>query len=137
MKNSRLSLAVVLVSFLGFGNYANASFPVETTKSEVVEEQTAAAVTVDDVTKTDEGALLLVEPKIVSENNLSSPAATNGGDNMIVAILLWFFLGGFAAHRWYAGKPVGWNILFILTFGGLGIWWLIDGIMILTGSFFD
>lgn len=66
-----------------------------------------------------------------------SPAVADGGadDTFIITLLLWFFLGGIAGHRWYAHKPTGWNILFILTLGGLGIWWLIDGINILTGNF--
>lgn len=66
---------------------------------------------------------------------LESPAATTAGDDMIVALLLWFFLGGLAGHRWYLGSPIGWNILFILTLGGLGIWWLVDGIQIITGTY--
>lgn len=54
---------------------------------------------------------------------------------MLILVLLWLFLGGFAAHRWYAGKPVGWNILFILTAGGCGIWAIVDLVNILRGKF--
>lgn len=54
---------------------------------------------------------------------------------LIITLLLWFFLGALAAHRWYKGKPTGWNILFILTGGGCGIWALVDLINILTGKF--
>ncbi|MAO08934.1 MAG: S-adenosyl-L-homocysteine hydrolase [Alteromonas sp.] len=63
---------------------------------------------------------------------LTSPAAAAADDTFVIALLLWFFLGGLAGHRWYLGSPIGWNILFILTLGGLGIWWIIDGIDILT-----
>ena len=60
----------------------------------------------------------------------------NGMDQeTIITLVLWFFLGGLAAHRWYKGKPAGWNILFILTAGGCGIWAIIDLINILTGDF--
>ena len=52
-----------------------------------------------------------------------------------ILLALWFFLGGFAAHRWYAKKPVGWNLLFILTGGGLFIWAIIDLVKILTQDF--
>ncbi len=63
------------------------------------------------------------------------PAATYSAYGKGIAVVLWFFLGGLAAHRWYAGKPAGWNILFILTLGGLGVWWIIDLINILSGNF--
>ena len=39
-------------------------------------------------------------------------------------------------HRFYVGK-VGTGILMIVTLGGLGIWVLIDFIVILVGSFKD
>lgn len=52
-----------------------------------------------------------------------------------ITLALWFFLGFLAGHRWYRGKPAGWNILYILTFGGLGIWALVDLVFILTGKF--
>ena len=55
---------------------------------------------------------------------------------MVPAALLCFFLGGLGAHRFYTGK-VGTALLMIITFGGLGIWVLIDFVMILTGGFKD
>ena len=55
---------------------------------------------------------------------------------MVVAALLCFFLGYFGIHRFYVGK-VGTGILMIVTLGGLGIWVLVDLIMIITGSFKD
>lgn len=51
-------------------------------------------------------------------------------------LLLCFFLGALGVHRFYAGK-VGTGILMLLTFGGLGIWALIDFVIIACGSFKD
>lgn len=55
---------------------------------------------------------------------------------ILPAFLLCFFLGVFGVHRFYAGK-IATGILELLTAGGLGIWWLIDLIMLVTGTFRD
>ncbi|MEV0385096.1 TM2 domain-containing protein [Nonomuraea sp. NPDC050643] len=54
----------------------------------------------------------------------------------IVAVLLCFFLGTLGIHRFYVGK-IGTGILMLVTLGGLGVWALIDFIMILIGKFTD
>ena len=50
--------------------------------------------------------------------------------------LIALFLGVLGIHRFYVGKPVT-AIIQILTVGGLGIWVLIDLIMIALGKFTD
>lgn len=55
---------------------------------------------------------------------------------ILSAFLLCLFFGMFGAHRFYVGK-IGTAILQILTLGGLGIWVLIDFIMIIAGVFTD
>ncbi|MDN5798090.1 MAG: NINE protein, partial [Intrasporangium sp.] len=54
----------------------------------------------------------------------------------LAAALLCFFLGPLGVHRFYVGK-VGTGILQLLTLGGLGIWALIDFIIIVVGQFRD
>ena len=51
-------------------------------------------------------------------------------------LLLCLFVGMLGIHRFYAGK-IGTGILMIVTLGGLGIWVLVDFIMICIGSFRD
>ena len=52
------------------------------------------------------------------------------------ALLFCFFLGVVGAHRFYVGK-IGTGILQLVTLGGLGIWALIDLIMIVLQKFTD
>ena len=56
------------------------------------------------------------------------------GKSWVITLLLCMFCGGVAAHRFYTGY-IGLGILQMITFGGLGIWWLIDLIMILCRSY--
>ncbi|HWL78552.1 Ltp family lipoprotein [Microbacterium sp.] len=63
-----------------------------------------------------------------------APAAPGvPGKQFIAAWLLSYFLGVFGVDRFYLGK-VGTGILKLITFGGFGIWWLIDLILILAGA---
>jgi len=55
---------------------------------------------------------------------------------ILPAFLLCFFFGSFGAHRFYVGK-IGTGLLMLVTLGGLGIWTLIDFILIIVGAFTD
>ena len=46
------------------------------------------------------------------------------------------FLGVFGVHRFYAGK-IGTGVLLLLTGGGLGVWWIVDLLVLATGNFRD
>jgi TM2 domain-containing membrane protein YozV len=56
--------------------------------------------------------------------------------NNTVALLLCFFIGFLGVHRFYVGK-IGTGVLQLVTLGGLGIWALIDFIMIVLQKFTD
>lgn len=68
---------------------------------------------------------------------MSSETTTGTGQkSWIAALLLCLFLGGIGVHRFYVGK-VGTGVLMLITLGGLGVWTLIDFIMIIIGKFTD
>ncbi len=64
---------------------------------------------------------------------MSSDTSIKG---FVPTVLLCFFFGVFGVHRFYVGK-IGTGVLQLLTLGGLGIWALVDFIMIIVGSFTD
>lgn len=71
-----------------------------------------------------------VRPTVDAYGNPVSPSSR------LAAALLCWFLGVIGVHRFYVGK-VGTGVAMIFTLGGLGIWALVDFIMILAGSFRD
>ncbi len=54
----------------------------------------------------------------------------------LTAILLCWILGVFGVHRFYLGR-VGTGVLMLVTLGGLGIWYLIDLIILVCGGMKD
>lgn len=67
---------------------------------------------------------------------LSKGIVPTDGKDWLTTLLLCIFLGGLGVHRFYVGK-IGTGFLMMFTFGGLGIWTLIDLIMVATSSFKD
>lgn len=59
--------------------------------------------------------------------------AEESGKSFVVTWLLSWFLGGLGVDRFYLGK-VGTGIAKLLTLGGLGVWAIIDIILVLTGA---
>jgi len=53
-----------------------------------------------------------------------------------VALALGFLGGPLGLHRFYVGK-VQTGIAMIVTLGGLGIWWLYDMVLLVSGEFRD
>ena len=62
--------------------------------------------------------------------------AEKSDKGFVPVVLLCALLVAFGIHRFYVGK-IGTGILMLFTLGGLGIWNLIDFVMIVTGNFKD
>ena len=67
------------------------------------------------------------------EKLLDSSTKTNSTD-WLALFLLTFFFGVLGVHRFYVGK-IGTGVLMLITLGGLGIWFLVDLILVVTGQF--
>ncbi|GAA4283516.1 hypothetical protein GCM10022261_10470 [Brevibacterium daeguense] len=86
----------------------------------------------------------VTEPSFPQESAPTVPAPhyrpavpqENQGKPFFTTWLLSLLLGNLGVDRFYVGK-VGTGVLKLITFGGLGIWYTIDLIMILTGLFRD
>jgi len=118
-------LLTVLLGFLSFNLHA--SFPVHRDAVDKLQTETEHQVDTNENSQVE---------KISETPAQEALTPMDSGDKeLLILILLLVFLWPVAAHRWYAKKPVGWNILFILTFGGMGIWALVDLINILQENF--
>jgi TM2 domain-containing membrane protein YozV len=67
---------------------------------------------------------------------MTANQTATGSKSWIAALLLCFFVGVLGIHRFYVGK-IGTGILMLITFGGFGLWTLIDFILIAVGKFSD
>lgn len=67
----------------------------------------------------------VIVKKIIQMVNNKKPV------NWLLALLMSIFFGYLGVDRFIMGH-VGWGILKLITFGGIGIWWLIDIILIAT-----
>ena len=57
-------------------------------------------------------------------------------NNFVLVATLCFLLGVFGVHRFYCGKIIS-GVLMVLTIGGLGIWALVDFVIVCFGEFTD
>lgn len=122
MKNLKRILSVITFS-LFLGGIAFAAFPSKQVqeKQVVVEQNNQKTVIANNQT------IAVQSPQVMPESQ-----SFVDDYELVITVLLWVFLGVFAAHRWYKGRPMLANLLFIVTGGGFGIWYLIDLYNILT-----
>lgn len=67
-----------------------------------------------------------------SPRNLGTPSDKNRLTTLILCIVAGFM----GVHRFYAGRA-GSGVLWLLSFGLLGVGWIYDIVMIATGEFVD
>ena len=67
------------------------------------------------------------------EKLLDSSTKTSSID-WLALFLLTFFVGVLGVHRFYVGK-IGTGVLMLITLGGLGVWFLVDLLLVVTGQF--
>jgi hypothetical protein len=125
---TKIQAIIMIVMLITISTKSFASFPLEAESSKKTEVKSTILTSIEKINAE------------VKKSNPSNEATINlpekdKDNDKLITILLWFFLGVFAAHRWYKKKPVGWNILFILTLGGCGVWAIIDLVHIIQDKF--
>ena len=76
-----------------------------------------------------------MQPQVAQQVQQVQPAQQmNSEKEWVVTLLLAILLHGI--DRMYAGS-IGLGILKFITFGGMGLWWLVDIVKLVTGSYKD
>ena len=70
----------------------------------------------------------------LQKEKLLNSSTTTSTTDWLTVFLLTFFVGVLGVHRFYVGK-IGTGFLMLLTLGGLGVWFLVDLILVVTGQF--
>jgi len=70
----------------------------------------------------------------LQKEKLLNSSSTTSTTDWLTLFLLTFFVGVLGVHRFYVGK-IGTGFLMLLTLGGLGVWFLVDLILVVTGQF--
>ena len=70
----------------------------------------------------------------LQKEKLLNSSITTSTTDWLTLFLLTFFVGVLGVHRFYVGK-IGTGFLMLLTLGGLGVWFLVDLILVVTRQF--
>ena len=70
----------------------------------------------------------------LQKEKLLNSSTTTSTTDWLTLFLLTFFVGVLGVHRFYVGK-IGTGFLMLLTLGGLGVWFLVDLILVVTEQF--
>ena len=70
----------------------------------------------------------------LQKEKLLNSSTTTSTTDWLTLFLLTFFVGVLGVHRFYVGK-IGTGFLMLLTLGGLGVWFLVDLILVVSGQF--
>jgi hypothetical protein len=82
------------------------------------------------------GAETNLAAEICTKCGVRLATGVEDGKDWLTTLLLCIFLGVLGIHRFYTGY-IGIGVVQLLTFGGCGIWALVDLIMIVVDSFKD
>ena len=70
----------------------------------------------------------------LQKEKLLNSSTTTSTTDWLTLFLLTFFVGVLGVHRFYVGK-IGTGVLMLITLGGLGVWFLVDLLLVVTGQF--
>ena len=70
----------------------------------------------------------------LQKEKLLNSSTTTSTTDWLTLFLLTFFVGVLGVHRFYVGK-IGTGVLMLITLGGLGVWYLVDLLLVVTGQF--
>lgn len=116
------------------GSFNQTQDPFATYLQENLNSSNFSDVTIDEIEGEIGRKLTLKEKAAVKILKKDAKKQNNGeSKSQLVALLLCIFVGVLGIHRFYLGYT-GIGIIQLLTGGGLGVWTLIDLIMIITGS---
>ena len=72
-------------------------------------------------------------PSPINSTVTPPPTGENPEKSYLVALLISYLVGSFGVDRFYLGK-IGTGVAKLLTFGGLGVWAIVDLLLIAFGK---